>query len=160
MAWDVPSTFVALATLTASQLNQIRNSLKAIGDPWTSYTPTTTNITLGTGGTATGAYVEAGKLIHFRVKVVLGTGGALTGSPTVTLPVAASGTRTVNAVVTMFNTSAASGTATKIGAASNSSTTVLLVRDDASAVLGASSPFGEAWASGDELLITGTYEAA
>ena len=45
---------------------------------WTAYTPTltaaTTNPTLGTGGTAVGAYKRIGKTVIGRVRITLGTG--------------------------------------------------------------------------------------
>ena len=159
MAWNVPSIFTAVSVLTAAQLNQIRDSLKAIGDPWTAFTPTMTNVTLG-NGTLAATYMQAGKFVQFRIKVTFGSTTAITGSPTFTLPVTAVGTRVVGGLVLMYNSSAASGNQYKVGGAFNSNTTTLLIRDDASAVIGATAPFGEAWATGDELIITGDYEAA
>lgn len=58
-------------------------------DAWTAYTPTWTNVTLGTGGVSAGGYMKIGKLVHFYAKVDLGTGGAVTGAVTVSFPVAA-----------------------------------------------------------------------
>ena len=49
MAWNVPSVFTALSVLTAAKLNQIRDSLNAIGDSWTAYTPTLGNWTKNSG---------------------------------------------------------------------------------------------------------------
>ena len=158
MTWTAPRTWVAGEKPTASTLNvHIRDNLKAIGDAWGSFTPTTTNITLG-NGTLAGAYMQAGKFVQFRIKLTLGSTSAITGSPTFTLPVTAVGTRVVGGLCLMFDSSAASGSAYKVGGAFNSSTTQLLVRDDASAVLSSTSPF--TWATSDELVITGDYEAA
>lgn len=53
---------------------------------WTPYTPTLTNVTLGTGGSATGSYKEVGKTTYVRIIVTLGTGGTVGGNVTVTLP--------------------------------------------------------------------------
>lgn len=61
-----------------------------IGD-WLAYTPTVTNITLGTGGTVTGKYAQIGKLLVWESVVTLGTGGVLTGSPKVSTPVTIDG---------------------------------------------------------------------
>jgi len=160
MAWNTPTTWVTATELDAPDLNaQVRDNFKAIGDPWTSYAGSivTTNITVG-NGTLTAVYMQAGKFVQFRVKFTLGSTSAITGSPTFTLPVTAVGTRVVGGLLLMFDSSAASGSAYKLGGAFNSTTTNLLIRDDASAVISSTSPF--TWATGDELVITGDYEAA
>lgn len=76
MAWTAPSTWVAGAVLTAAQLNQqLRDNFKAIGDPWTSYTPAwagTTDPVIG-NGTLTGAYMSAGKLTHVSISIIMGS---------------------------------------------------------------------------------------
>lgn len=154
MAWNVPSVFAALATLTAAQMNQIRDSLNAIGDPWTAYTSTPANFTVG-NGTTTAAFAQAGKLAHFRIKFVFGSTSNMTGSPTFTLPVNATAARAMSARVLFYDTSA---TAFKGGFAFNSAAGTLNVRDDASAAITSAVPF--TWATGDELVINGTYEVA
>ncbi len=57
------------------------------GSPWIAYgTPTTvltaatSNPTLGTGSSATAAYMRTGKLVHFRIEVVSGSSGTAAGS--------------------------------------------------------------------------------
>ena len=67
----------------------IKGNLNAIGDAWTTFTPTWTNLTVGTGGSALnqGAYMNAGKLYVVRTRTVLGTSGASVGTnPQMTLP--------------------------------------------------------------------------
>lgn len=156
MAWTTPRTWVAGEKPTASTWNtHLRDQLNAIGDAWAAYTPTTTNVTLG-NGTLTGHYAQAGKDTNFRIKLVLGSSSAITGSPTFTLPAAASGTRTVAPNVRLWDDSA--GSQQKGGFAINTSATSLQLRDDASAALSATVPF--TWATADEILITGNYEAA
>lgn len=54
---------------------------------WIAYTPTLTNITLGSGGTSAFYYQVVGKQVNVRGKITLGTTGALTGAATFTLPV-------------------------------------------------------------------------
>jgi hypothetical protein len=93
VAWVAPRTYVAAAVLTAAQLNETRDSLKAIGDAWTAYTPTWTST--GTApaignGTLSGTYVLAGKLCIFRATVAFGTTTTFgTGSYSLGLPTAA-----------------------------------------------------------------------
>lgn len=54
---------------------------------WQAYTPTFTNITLGTGGTTSFYYQRIGKTIALRGRITLGTGGTFTGAATFSLPV-------------------------------------------------------------------------
>lgn len=55
--------------------------------PWIAYTPTLSNITLGSGGTSAFYYQVVGKQVNVRGRITLGTSGALTGAATFTLPV-------------------------------------------------------------------------
>jgi hypothetical protein len=71
-------TFTSGQVLTAAELN-------AIGT-FTSFTPSWTNITLGTGSSNTGQYSIVNKIMFIRSKTVLGTGGSITGTPTLTVP--------------------------------------------------------------------------
>jgi hypothetical protein len=52
---------------------------------WISYTPTTSNLTLG-NGTITAKYNVVGKTIFLAIRFVLGSTSAISGSPTFTLP--------------------------------------------------------------------------
>jgi hypothetical protein len=85
-----PFPFVANTVLTAAQLN-------GIGE-WTSYTPvltaTTTNPTLGTGSSATGAYARIQNLIVYNFQILFGTSGVVAGvgDYRVSLPVTANAT--------------------------------------------------------------------
>lgn len=94
MAWTTPRTWLAGEDPAASVYNaHIRDNFKAIGDPWTSYTPVLT--TSGTApslgnGTLTGTYSAAGKRIAFKVKLVVGSTTSLgTGELRFTFPVTA-----------------------------------------------------------------------
>lgn len=87
MAWTNPETFTAGQTLTAASMNAISGNLDAIGDAWTSYTPTLTNITLGSGGTVDGYYVQAGKFVWVDIVAVLGSSGfSVSNNPEFGLP--------------------------------------------------------------------------
>jgi hypothetical protein len=91
MAWTAPKTdFAPGNILNAAQMNAIGENLDAIGGPWTAFTPTWTNVTLGTGPTHESAYMNAGNLYIVRYSLTLGTGGALTGAPQASLPAGAS----------------------------------------------------------------------
>jgi hypothetical protein len=160
MAWTPPSTRTAGEVLTAATWNeQVRDNMKAIGDPWTAYTPTwtatTTNPTLG-NGTRTAAYMQAGKLVHFRIEVLFGsttTAGA--GAYELTLPVAAAATNYPAGHVV-----ARTSGGTRYGGLVWPQTTTLLrgLMFTTDTLLSHAVPV--AWASGDRFNITGTYEAA
>ena len=78
MAWPTSvRTWLAGEKLTAALTNeQLRDALKAIGDPWTAYTPTWTgaggNPAIG-NGSLTGAYVKAGRWVVNRIRITAGS---------------------------------------------------------------------------------------
>jgi len=87
MAWQDPDSYTAGQVLTAASLNKISGSLNAIVDAWTSYTPALTNLTLGTGGTVNGYYVQAGKFVWVDIVAVLGSSGfSVSNNPQFGLP--------------------------------------------------------------------------
>jgi hypothetical protein len=141
------------ATLTAAELN-------AIGT-WTAWTPTLTNLTLGTSPTSVHRYSEINKVVVFRSKIVLGTGGSIGGAFSMTLPVNAYATHSVTASVNMINAGGAyapgSVSNQGVGAievwAHNAAGTYALMTQVTTGV-----PFG--WDVNDIITITGTYEAA
>jgi len=71
-------SFVANTVLTAADLNT--------GGAWTTFTPTLTNVTLGTGSSNAGQYSIFNKILFMRGKFVLGTGGSVTGGIILTMP--------------------------------------------------------------------------
>ncbi|MFJ9315765.1 hypothetical protein ACIRN4_16365 [Pimelobacter simplex] len=77
MAWSNPKTWFPNIALNASELNQyVRDNFKAIGDPWTAYTPTWTASTTSpvlNNGTISGRYVLAGKWLMFRINITMGS---------------------------------------------------------------------------------------
>lgn len=159
MAWTTPSTWTAGATLTAAQLNaQLRDNLKAIGDPWTSYTPTFTNWTLG-NGTITGSYMQAGKYVWGNLFYTVGSTDTKSGTLVLSLPVtkAADGGGQLSplGVGTAFDTSA--GTINTLVAAHNT-TTRMFFYTPTSGLVTASVPW--TWATGDQLSIEFFYQAA
>lgn len=89
MAWTSPRTWVASEVVTAALLNtHVRDNLKAVGDAWTSYTPTYTNFTLG-NGTVSAFYQSAGKQTMYRGLITLGTTSSVTGNIRISLPATA-----------------------------------------------------------------------
>ena len=75
MAWTDLSPYT-VGRFTAAMAELLRGNFKAIGDPWTAYTPSWTSS--GTApavgnGTLTGAWISAGKLATVRIVLLSGT---------------------------------------------------------------------------------------
>lgn len=164
MAWTSPATWVANTILTAAQLNeQVRDNLKAIGDPMTSYTPTWSAITTPPAignGTITGKYLAAGKFIRFRVTIAMGSTTTYgSGQYTVSLPFAAHGSG-----IQIVDTLAFGGTSyfgkgrITAGATAVGLYTPATTAGDLDRLVTATVPF--AFANGDSITVCGTYEAA
>ncbi len=88
MAWTTPKTdFDPGDVLTAAEMNAIGDNLDAIGGGFVAYTPALTNLTLGTGGTVNGYYVQAGKFVWVDIVAVLGSSGfSVSNNPEFGLP--------------------------------------------------------------------------
>lgn len=156
MAWTAPSTWVA-GLVTSTMLNtQIRDNFKAIGDPWQSYAPTFTNLTLG-ASTVTGNYMEAGKLVHARGSITLGTGFAITGTVQVSLPVTGNGPIVPLGQAGLRDVSA--GAYRWWSAVANAANaTSFFVADPSDTRVNATTPW--TWAVGDVITWQLAYEAA
>lgn len=164
MAWNNPTTWLGGAgnEVTSTKMNQqVRDNFKAIGDPWQSYTPqwlaSTTNPAI-VNGTIAGNYMQAGKLVLFRIRLVMGSTTTYgTGVYSFTLPVPAV-VGLDNAIdCSVFLRDVSVGTrATRLAYLNNS--TALVPVDAAGAQLGPSAPW--TWQVGDIISITGSYEAA
>jgi hypothetical protein len=69
--------YTAGQILTAADLNAIAT--------WTTFTPSFTGVTLGTGASNTGQYCRVNNILFIRTKTILGTGGSFT-NPSLTVP--------------------------------------------------------------------------
>ena len=80
-----PTTWTAGDVPTAAGLNQYRDFANGFG-AWTSYTPTLTGFTLGSG-TVSGAYCRVQKFLALRFLFTFGSGSAAaSAAPTFSLP--------------------------------------------------------------------------
>lgn len=111
-------SFVSGAILTAADLNDIAT--------WTTFTPSFTGVTLGTGASNTGQYCILNKILFIRTKTVLGTGGSFT-NPVLTVPSSKvmTGTPTMLWVPSMHGVMIDSGATSYALAVVHSSTTTL-----------------------------------
>lgn len=138
------------------------------GWSWSSWVPTLTNAAPG-NGTMTAKYIQTGKLVTARFALVLGGTSSVTGEFTATLPVTGAsyaGSSGLNPVgyAQFYDTSASSLYAGIVLYNSTTSVIVRAYKTDGTygtyAALSGTVPFGAAFAVGDEVEFTITYEAA
>jgi len=159
MAWTAPRTWAPAEVVTAALLNtHLRDNLKAIGDPWTSFTPTLTSSGTQPAPTSqVGAYLQAGQLVIFRFEITM-SATVGTGTYSIALPVSAeAGLFPASfGVATVYDVSAGTLYTRTILTAGGLTTCVL--NDNAGARVAAGVPM--AFASGDIIAGYGLYEAA
>lgn len=143
--------FVNGTILPASDLN---DAFGATG--WTTYTPTTTNITIG-NGTWASSYMQIGKTVHLKVRFTLGSTSAITGAATFSLPVTATGfgygVANLNRGSNYPGISAISGTTNVVANAVNAAGTYAVLASTSATVPGT-------WAAADVISLSISYEAA
>lgn len=157
MAWTSPRTWVAGEIPTAATFNtHVRDNFKAIGDAWTAYTPTLSNWTLS-NGTLTGAYLQAGKLVIFRILYTVGSTDTKSGGPVFSLPAATDSARAGMCIGEAFLNDVSAPTRAYRRVIQNSSTGCFMASDDDTR-LSPTAPW--TWATGDLMTIQGLYEAS
>lgn len=158
MAWTSPRTWVAGEIFTAANANtHIRDNFKALGDPWTAYTPTLTNWTLG-NGTLTGSYIQVGKTVWGKVFYTVGSTDTKSGNLVISLPVtkvADDGTETPFGAGIAYDVSVPARSTVEVV---HSTTSRMLFWTPTSGIAAASVPW--TWATGDKLNAHFMYEAA
>lgn len=164
MTWTSPATWAAGAVLTAAQLNQqVRDNLLAL-TTYGSYTPTWTAATLNPvigNGSLSGGYTLAGDLCHFWAQVTPGSTTSFgTGAWSLTLPETASSHRW--AFHGVARDASASASYPIVGEWQTGTTIVIrsLPTTAGNPFNGATSAIPFAWANGDDLFVSGTYQIA
>ena len=135
---------------------------------WKSWTPTWTNVTKGTSPTETYVYLRIGKMVVAHGSLTFGTGSpAVSGSVTVTMPVASStsSVSTTAGTAFFFDTSATATFQGVVEVTSNSTTATIRASDSATAYLSRTAlnstiPFGAAYAAGDKIGFNVIYQVA
>lgn len=157
---DATSDTVAAIVATATANNNALDArLDALEAGWTSYTPTLTNVTLGTGGTVTGTYSQIRKDVDFEVVITLGTSGTLSGPIQVTTPSNIATTEQSPIAMAFLSDASASGAAA-IEWRFGHRTTTNAVQFRAADGTPDSSTVPWTWATGDKAIIRGRYRAA
>lgn len=160
MTWTAPRTWVAGETVTAALLNtHVRDNLKAIGDPWTTYTPAYVGISAIGNATVTAKYLQAGKLVIGEVRITIGSTTTFAAANlSISLPVApAVQPNAVLGSVYMQDTSAPAFRTGVAVTGTTGLTTNFIVDGGAGA---ASNTVPWAWANTDVIAFSFTYEAA
>lgn len=128
---------------------------------WQTWVPTWTNFTVG-GGTVTARYVRMGRTILYSLRVIL-SGSTMGSDPRFSLPVTSFGYSATAPIGTADYLDTGTVDVQGLVWASSTTTGRLIVYGTAgtypaSIVLAAGVPF--TWANGDEINVTGAYEAA
>lgn len=137
--------------------------------PWASWTPTITNLTLGSGS-VTATYIQIGKTVHCKFRFIYGAGSAVGTGPYFTLPVTASssGYSAVAGAAPFQGTGwilDSSSSTPLLAIPLSRSTTTCIIR-----LIGVAGTYANAneitstvpitWATGDEIGVHFSYEAA
>lgn len=146
-------------------------SLPAVGDKipvafpdafgaWSTYTPATTNLTIGNGSLA-GRYTQVGKLVVFQVSFILGSTSAVAASPTIEAPVTSANTFRFHALTgTVFWDNSATQQYFGHGTLLGNSKTIALFGNNSGVFGGVNNTTPFTWATSDEINVSGMYEAA
>ena len=166
MAWTTPRTWTTGELVTAAFMNtHVRDNLLAL-TAWQAWTPTLTNLNIGSTGTQTARYVHAAGWVHYHYTATLAGSGISVGAVNITLPVEPA-SHYVESVAIMGNASyLEGGVANYVGNArldSDGDAVDLKALATASnhlssAPLSSTVPF--TWGATDVIAVSGTYEAA
>lgn len=171
-AWRVEGNETVIGTTTASGAVTMNSTLTVLGAPsssaslagwgttWSTYTPTLTNVTLGSSGNVlTARYTQIGKLVFVQLHIVLGiTGSAVTGTFTFSLPVTARATTPPIWGSGIVLDSSAGSTGHRGVHVLASTTTAAILVSTVGGIVNATTPF--TWAASDEARVEFWYEAA
>lgn len=130
---------------------------------WQDYTPTWTNVTVGNGNRL-GRYVVLGKTVHFWAYFALGSTSAMGTNPTASLPLTSAAQ--VRSVVNVFMQDVGANFHLGWGIVGNNASTVTCYGlggpggTGGAATISATTPFTWTGPNGDDMYVSGTYEAA
>lgn len=155
MALILTPTPVADHGVPVNHITDIVTFVNAIdARAWQSYTPTWTNGTLG-NGVLEGRFWQLGKDVQFRITLIWGSSTTASTNWTFTFPVTAFSSRSFSVCFGEYVDVSASSSGPVRGRLTSGSTFAVL---SGASQLGSTSPI--TWATGDELHLTGVYEAA
>lgn len=130
-------------------------------EAWTAYTPALFGVTIGNGNTTGSAYIRIGRLIMFRAIINFGTTTTVPGIIQIALPVGSFGLVAGQIKGHALDGGLAHYPMWTIPPDTSSVYLYAIKTDSTYAFLvGVSSTVPFAWGSGDQVLLSGTYEAA
>lgn len=141
------------------------SNAKLTGGPaWTSWTPTISGITAGNGVT-TAKYQQIGKTLRFKLVFVFGSTSSISGNPNFTLPTASTamiGTTPALGTGTFFDTSATKQYPVTVRQVDTTHLEVVchFAANTYVEISGVNATVPFTFATGDEVVIVGAYEAA
>lgn len=154
------ANIAAAAAITPDKLAGGNASMLAA---FTSYTPTWTNVTLGSS-TQASSYVQIGKIVTVKIAFTFGAGTAITGAVSFTLPVTAKSTHVLYQSLGTINANDSDTTLYPMIVSYASTTTASLGVQGAAGtyvnIANTSSTVPFTWATGDKITGMFTYEAA
>lgn len=171
-AWRVDGNETVIGTTTASGAVTMNSTLTVNGNPstgasanldgwggvWSTWSPTLTNVTLGTGSTVTARYMRVGKLVFVQLQIILGSSGAdVTGELIFSLPVTARATTPIVWGSGIVLDASAVGGHRSVIVQAKTTTTASLINYNGGAVDN-TSPFD--WTNNDQVRVAFFYEAA
>jgi hypothetical protein len=155
MAYAPHNPWTAGEKDAAAKLQTLTDALKAIGDPWQSWTPVLTSSGTAPTYSSSGTYVHAGRWVVFEFNITITTAG--TGNYTITLPVTGLNLFPRSFVIAGCYDQSAGLVYPRHGVSTGSNTAFVLNNTDSTRV-SATSPF--TFASPDQIAGYGSYQAA
>jgi hypothetical protein len=166
---DYPNTTTPITAASLNNVEAFLESISTVPDAWTSYTPTLTNLTLGTAGTVTGRAMQAGKFVFVDIVAILGTSGFSVGSnPEFSIPsglsFGSSYTNNISSVGTALAVDQVANVRyqgyTRVQTSTTVSMGLMSVSGSSVVTAGVTSTAPFTWAAGDELRFHFWFEAS
>jgi hypothetical protein len=146
------------SSLTVNGSATACGSLAGWGGVWSTWSPTLTNVTLGTGSTVTARYMQMGKLVFVQLQIILGSSGAdVTGELIFSLPVTARATTPIVWGSGLVLDASISGGHRSVIVQAKTTTTASLINYNGG-VVDATTPFD--FTNSDQVRVAFFYEAA
>lgn len=156
----IPQPAVGTPTSAGSFADQVALMYAAFNSVWTPYTPVMTGFTQGNGTWTNAAYLQVGKLVHYRLQFTFGTTSAAAAAvPTFTLPVTARFASLGQDHDGWFENTGVAKYRSNVYAASTTTISCAITGTSGlSQSLTTTTPF--TWATGSNIYAWGSYEAA
>lgn len=128
---------------------------------WFTYTPTYTNFSLGNGTVNYSTFTMIGKTVHFKLKITLGNTSSVSGLISILTPTSVTPTTsldTMHASVQLNDATSVRWSA--LCAVASATQMALYVLNGSANYVATSSTVPFTWTTNDQIMVSGTYEAA